>query len=182
MTAVRKIPTEDYAAIEAEVRAGAKQDDIAARYGCTRQAVCIILRARGVSSRTLRNERVAREAAVRHAEALYERTLGAMAEARPCPVCGCWVLRQVGSGRAPRNRTCSPGCAEIWPSERYNLDPIAHDSQRRAAARWTLSHPDHPTVDATKLAWAAAVLSDDPPPPNRRFRISKTRVSTRGSG
>lgn len=55
--------------------------------------------------------------------------------ARPCKVCGCWVL--TGSRRV----TCSKECSEIWrtSSARYILDPDFRDQLREATARYRLA-------------------------------------------
>lgn len=91
------------------------------------------------------------------------------AQAKPCLVCGSWVLRN------PTFNTCSTECAQAWVAARYHIDPERAERHRKACARSYLRRPDkyRPSV----LAWAERMLSDNPPPKNRTFHYKDSRAT-----
>lgn len=102
------------------------------RYGVSHERVRQIIERHGLAdAKAARTE--ARSRAERSA-ALEEFALRA-SRARPCVICGCWVLRGNGSGR-----TCSPGCGAAYRTSgvRFAIDPIARFRHRRAMARYWL--------------------------------------------
>lgn len=153
--------------------AGSTLQEIASRYGITRQAVHNRLRPITTPLERARARRagVARRLlARREREAARHRALVEAAVAREhyCPVCFAPVLR-------PARTTCSDPCAEDWAAGRYRLSEEWRLRQRIHQARTILRNPS--AYQPVRVAHARRVLSDDPPPPNRTFAVAGSRAS-----
>jgi len=136
-------------------------EELGAQEGLTRsrvqQLLAPLLAAAGLTAQDVRRRLLAQA----HSEAALAELLERCASARPCEVCGAWVLR--GGKRV----TCSPACAEVWRKAWWLVSEEEHQRHRLSVARSILRHPEG--KKPSQLAWARQMLSDAPPPPNRRY-------------
>lgn len=98
----------DAARIEAMVRAymgGATMQQVADEFNVTRQRVQQVLAREDIAGREMWSARTA----AKHEDARLAELLRRTHSAKPCVVCGAWVLRKPG-----KTGTCSPNCAEVW--------------------------------------------------------------------
>lgn len=105
----------------------------------------------------------------RQAQRQLETLCQRMETAKPCVVCGAWVLRD------PYYTTCSPECADAWVVSRYRLSDDHRERQRMQNARSILRHAEN--RKPSEVEWAKRMLSDNPPPPNRRYALKGSRAS-----
>lgn len=119
------------------------QSQLANRFGVSRERVRQILHADGAFRRW-------RE--LRDWLPIETEFIARAKQAKPCVLCGCWVLRK-------GTLTCSEGCAADWPIIRYHLDPDYREKHRILAARWTAAHPDK--VDLGTLRFAQRILAGE---------------------
>lgn len=105
------------------------------------------------SRRAAHKARVQRIRETKRAAAQWRELKRRAKAARPCAVCGSWVLRKA-------QVTCSQECAEAWPTLRFHLDPVFRARHRARIARWYLAHPGK--VTRSQLNWAKKVLAGEP--------------------
>jgi hypothetical protein len=117
--------------IVALYRTGATLQEIGDRYGVSREAIRLVLARYGV---TRRDGGAHRRISERQVNALVRR----LVNAKPCRVCGYWILRTFNG----KERTCSPECSRDWRVLRYILDPAFREAHSLAVADWMIRHPE----------------------------------------
>lgn len=76
----------------------------------------------------------------------------ARAEGRLCRICWEPVVSR-------KRITCSSECSKLWTATRYHLDNERTTVQRRANARWALTHPD--LVPEATLKFSRKILAGE---------------------
>lgn len=108
----------------------------------------------------------------------FEQFARRAAKAKPCAVCGYWILRVTNGDKT---KTCSPGCAVAWRKVgvRWALDPEYRKAQQRRISQWVLAHPDK--VPDYQVRYAQKILNGEPTGTHGRWRVpgSGTEVLVR---
>lgn len=165
------IPPEDLPQLVAEYASGTVTlDDLAARYNVSREWIRLSVQAvdPNAARKARAERRLTRDSALQweQTKVLLKRMQSAIDEDLHCVVCGAWVIRPPrNNGRKnATNFTCSQECAVAWPIIRT---ADLQEEHRKQQARSILNNPDGKAP--TKIAWAKAMLSENPPPPNRSW-------------
>lgn len=135
-------------------RAGEGSTSIARSLGMTRQRVDQIVSRE--APELMRDRRAA------HLTATQREFTNRATVAKPCIICGYWVLR------GPHRITCSKDCATIYFHMYKLLNPAVYNQQRQGAARRAIRRGE-------KLEWASKVLNGEAPVPSRRFYVPGSR-------
>src|SRR5262245_41754230 len=140
--------------------------EIGRLYGVTRERIRQILMEKDVPP--------ARE---RQAQRIKEQQLAGLVErlkaAKPCVVCGCWVIRpQTGSRPV---LTCSVECSKAYRHLRYHIDRSFHNRRQLATARWIAAHADR--VSRATYWHAVKVLNGEPTAYHGRWTNEGSYVS-----
>lgn len=143
---------------------GATMQEIADARGLTRQRIQQMLASLGQAGRDVQHQRMLAARAERDLQRLLQRCR----EAKPCDVCGAWVLRRSA-------RTCSKTCADLWRTARHRMNDTQYQLHRMALARSVLRHAPHHKW--SEIQWARKMLSKNPPAPNRRYEIKGSKAS-----
>lgn len=167
---LRKIPREELLQIVEEyITSKVTLQALADRYELTRERMRQLIKEIDPDApkkhMAYRKAVTAEKENARLAEQLKVRMQEAIDKDRKCVVCGAWVIRKT-QGRAAdhHNLTCSPEHAAIWPV----LRTVDHDHKHRIhQARSTMNNLD--TRSESQIAWAKAMLSDNPPKKNRSY-------------